>query len=66
MLTVDEVKRRVAAIEQDKNDDEAAHGSEDTLWENVLEAIAEGNPDGQALAIEALKTRAIDFARWYA
>lgn len=65
-IALGEVRERVAAIEADRYDDETAHGREDSLWESVLQHIADGGPDGQALAAEALKTRDIDFARWCA
>jgi hypothetical protein len=65
-LTVEDIKRRVAKIDAEKDDDETAHGSEDQLWEDVLKAIADGAEDPAALAREALKTRDIEFSRWRA
>lgn len=47
-------------------DDEAAHSLEDALYREVLEAIADGHPDSAALAAEALRTKGIEFCRWYA
>lgn len=45
-------------------DDEAAHGSEDDLHQAVLGAIAEGTAaDPKEMALEALKTGGIEFAR---
>lgn len=66
VLTAAAVRKRVASIDIIKDDDEGAHGNEDALWEEVLEAIAEGASNPKALAREALATRAIDFARWCA
>lgn len=65
-MTVKEVRRRVKVIETVREDDEAAHGREDRLYVAVLNAIANGAKNGQGLALEALKARDIDFARWCA
>lgn len=65
-MTADDVRARVAAIEAGKHDDERAHGNEDALWADVLAAIAQGADNSQALAVEALKTTGIHFARWCA
>ena len=65
-MKVEEVKARVESIENTKYDDEVAHSMEDALWQDVLEAIAKGSQDSQALAEEALKTTKIKFARWCA
>ncbi len=47
------------------DDYEAAHGLEDTLYENVLRAIAEGTHQEHpsSLAREALKSKQIEFER---
>jgi len=67
MLTVDQVKERVAKIVQIRSDDEAAHSEEDLLHFEVLQAIADGNcEDPAACAREALKTEEIEFSRWCA
>jgi hypothetical protein len=65
-MTVEQVKALVAEIERTAGDDEAAHGLEDALHRQVLEAIANGAPNGMELAREALATVKIDFARWCA
>ncbi len=65
-IGVESIRSVVAGIARESADDEVAHGDEDALWENVLEAIAGGAPDPAALASEALKTREIKFARWCA
>lgn len=66
MLTVEEVRRRVAEIEAERGDDEAAHCDEDSLRAEVLAAIAAGAPNAAELAAEALKTGQLDFQRWCA
>lgn len=66
-MTVAEVEVEVARIREMAGDDEAAHGAEDDLWENVLRAIASGETkDAAGIAAAALKTKTIDFARWCA
>lgn len=65
-MTVVDVIASVAEIEAIKMDDEAAHGKEDSLREDVLRAIADGHPDARGLAVEALKTSEINFSRWCA
>lgn len=66
-MTVEEVEARVAKIAAMAGDDEAAHCEEDELHKDVLRFIAEGCL-GQvsALAIAALRTEEIEFARWCA
>lgn len=67
-MTVKEIEQTVEEIRSIAGDDEAAHSAEDALWEKVLEAIATGqhNFTADSLAAAALKTRAINFARWCA
>jgi hypothetical protein len=61
------VRERVEAIREAAEDDEFAHGLEDSLYEDILRAIADGRClDPVACATEALKTRDINFARWCA
>lgn len=62
-LTVAEVARRVAKIEEIRNDDEAAHAEEDSIHLLVLEEIAEGHPKADELAEQAIKTKHLPFAR---
>lgn len=66
MITVDEVRAAVEKIRVISDDDETAHTREDALHFKVLMAIADGAPDSRELAEEAVKTAAIDFARWCA
>jgi hypothetical protein len=66
-MTVDEVKARVEEIRNMAGDDEAAHGMEDKLHQDVLRAIANREcPNPARLAYRALETKEIDFSRWCA
>jgi hypothetical protein len=66
-LSVDDVKKRVEEIRGFSGDDECAHGAEDSLWEEVLRAISEGEcDDPKGCAAAALTTGDIPFSRWYA
>lgn len=61
MIDAEEVRRRVEYIRvYARTDDEAAHSCEDRLHQDVLRALAE---QGNELAIEALKTLDVAFAR---
>ncbi len=64
-MDVQEVQRQVARIREMADDNESAHAKEDSLWANVLEAIAGGISDSDGLASAALKTKEITFSRWY-
>lgn len=65
-MNIDQIRNRVRHIDNLRRDNEAAHSEEDTLYTDVLEAIADGSPNAAALAEEALRTKNIDFARWCA
>ena len=66
-VTVRTVAKRVRLIERSTSDDEFAHSEEDALYWEVLLAIAEERVDDPAaVAREALRTKAISFARWCA
>jgi hypothetical protein len=72
MMSVAQVEQRVsriAAIARGESDepstDAAAHQEEDSLFREVLAAIAEGARDAPCLAAAALKSAAIPFSRWY-
>ncbi|QBJ94514.1 hypothetical protein D0Z67_29545 (plasmid) [Streptomyces seoulensis] len=64
-MDMQEINERVAQIAA-SGDDEEQHGMEDSLYEDVLKAIAEGAPNASELAAAALKTKDMDFSRWYA
>jgi hypothetical protein len=66
-MNINEIRLRVATIELTGRDDpEKAHSMEDTLYGAILLAIAEGHPDPDALAREALRTKKLAFPRWAA
>ena len=65
-ITIEQVKQAIESIKDITWDDEAAHGKEDSLRDQVLQAIANGSPDSQELARLALTTNDIDFCRWCA
>lgn len=62
-MTLDDVKARVSEIAAVITDDEQAHGREDELYLALLRHYA---ANGCPLAAEAIKTQALDFARWCA
>ena len=65
-MNADDVRASVEAIKAVARDDEIAHSNEDSLWADVLEAIADGTAeDPREMARIALTTVDIDFARWY-
>ena len=66
-MTPEDVRERVAEIEADSADDEAAHVMEDELYTDVLYAIAHSECDSpKECAAEALKAGEIAFCRWCA
>lgn len=65
-MNLKEVKKTVNDIKESVADFEGAHELEDDLYEAVLKEVAVGNPEAQAMAREALKTKQIDFARYCA
>jgi hypothetical protein len=65
-MSADDVRARLAEICGCDDDNETAHILEDALHRDVLLAIAEGAENGKELAKLALKSRDIDFSRWYA
>lgn len=66
-MTPEEIAVKVGYIRDIAGDDEAAHGREDALHQEVLQAIAEGRcADPAACARAALETTNIEFARWCA
>lgn len=65
-MTTDDLERRIERLRMIASDDEAAHGEEDSIWEDVLRAIAGGSGNAIELAALALTTQGIEFCRWYA
>lgn len=67
MISLAEAEREVERIRDIADDDEAAHGAEDDLWERALRTIASGETDDPAaLAAAAPKTKTVEFQRWCA
>lgn len=64
-MTVDKIARSLAKIATAFGADEQ-HRLEKKLWHDALKAIANGTPDAQAIAANALKSSKIKFPRWYA
>ena len=64
-LTVYAIDTVVATIARVKEAPESAHALEDTLFRDVLKAIAQGHVDPKGLAEAALKSCDIEFGRWY-
>ncbi len=69
-MSPEEVKRRVAEVADlaiVADDDERAHGAEDSLYADLLRAIADGTcADPQRCAQLALETQTFGFSRWSA
>lgn len=71
-ITLAEAQAAVQQIRDIASDDEAAHGHEDQLREQVLRAIAQlpltaaGMKHARELARVALQTSDIEFDRWCA
>lgn len=67
-MDADDIRKRVAQITEYVNagDHEAAHGAEDDLHQDVLNAIMRGARVPAVLAFEALRTKDINIKRWCA
>ena len=65
-MTKQELLDRIEEIRNVAHDDEVAHGSEDSLHRDVLQAIADGADNAATLARLALTTSDIEFCRWCA
>lgn len=61
-----EADRWVTAIQDRAGDYEVAHSMEDSLHRAALKVIAAGYDEPRKLAKIVLKTRRIEFSRWYA
>lgn len=68
-ITVKEVKEIVNSLANGMNADwadyEDMHIEEDDMYEDVLRAIADGDPHSKLLVREALKSKNVKFTRWY-
>jgi hypothetical protein len=66
-MTIEEIRKKVQTIKDMKSDPEAAHGAEDSLYQDLLEAIAASQVENPAEAAkEALYAQSIEFPRWCA
>lgn len=65
MISIEDVRQRVADIDDSSDDGEIAHRKEDRLFCDVLKAIADGAPEPAELARAALESRNLDFDRYY-
>ena len=65
-MTREDVINAVEDIRMESEDDERAHSLEDDLYEQVLLAVINNNPESKEMAKEALKTKEIKFSRWCA
>ncbi len=65
LMTEDEVRRRVAEIDEIADMAEKAHMEEDRLYCDVLEAIAAGADNPAGLARAALAARHLGLDRYY-
>ncbi len=66
-MTISDVKELVDEVKALKDDDEAAHSTQDGMLEQVLRSIADGTcEDPHIMAQEAIKVFDIEFARWCA
>ena len=65
-MTAADILKRIESVKQmaAEQDDAKAHGMEDDLHVEVLEAIASGATNPEVLARTALMTRQIKFSRW--
>ena len=69
VLTLSIVRERVEhvlAMDAGGYDPEAAHGSQDDLYVDVLRAVAGGHEDAREMARESLRVAESDGRRWYA
>jgi len=69
-MDIQEIKKRIKAIEKVKDDDEHAHILEDRLYYKFVAAIIKGKYNSidqiREIAQEIRKVRKIDFDRWHA
>jgi len=64
-VSPDEVDARLCKILACYEDDEEAHKQEKDLWDDALTAIALGHENPRELASMAIKTKELDFNRWF-
>jgi hypothetical protein len=67
IMTVDFIQEYLQYLKRISHDDEAAHGDEDTLWEQVMYSIAQGRcVDPKECCALAIRSQEIEFSRWCA
>lgn len=67
LMTIEEIRKRIAEIDSMSGDPEMAHGMEDDLRADFIKYIAKNGHDPfAAMASEILKTDDMNFPRWYA
>lgn len=69
MITPENIISQVAEIKKyaDKGDDEVAHSRQDSMYEDIISAIANDMcPDPKTCCLEAIKSWDIPFAHWCA
>ena len=69
VLTLALVRQRadhVLTMDARGSDPEAAHGSQDALYVDVLRAVAYGHPESREMALEALRLHESPGTRWFA
>lgn len=66
-MTLESIQQEVERIREIKDDDEAAHSAEDTLYFEFIDYIRTHGPeDLAAMAKAVLTTQDISFERWCA
>ena len=64
-MTIEEIRQRIADIDDSSDDGEYAHRQEDRLYRDVLQAIAGGVQNPSELAKAALESEDLTFDRFY-
>ena len=65
-MTKEEVGEVLAAIEKHDGDNEVQHAIEDALYEKFVAWVSTLDIPAAEVAKEVLKTKDMDFSRWYA
>ena len=66
-MTLEKIKERIRNIAKISDDDEIAHIEEDSLYFDFVKHISKtGNDEQRKMAIAILKTKKLNFSRWYA
>lgn len=65
-LTLADIYEALEEIERVRESDASAHNLEDALYERFVRHVAQyGSPELAEMARAVLKTKDIDFSRWY-